>query len=121
MASDDPPGREVYVPTDTGKVVREIGKLPVISADQYAHVGRYAGALVMACFEQMGGMTRFVAWAEGNPTDYYTKLLPKMISRSSQVEVSGSVTLDDAISRLEAGDVVDAEFTEIEPEKDWDL
>ena len=52
-----------------------------------------------------------------NPTDFYTKLFPKMIQRSTQVDVSGTVTIDDAISRLESqpieghyADVSDASF-----------
>ena len=51
------------------------------------------------------------AWADSNPTDFYTKLFPKMISRSQQVDVSGTLTIDDAISRLEH--MNEAEFTEV--------
>lgn len=81
------------------KAVHEIGQ---ISGEAYQHVGRYAGAVVLACFEQMGGLQRMAAWADTNPTDFYTKLFPKMIQRSAQVDVSGTVTIDDAISRLES-------------------
>ena len=59
------------------------------------------------------------SWADQNPTDYFTKLLPKIISRSTQVDVSGSITIDEAISRLE-GSTVEAEFTEVK-EKEYDL
>lgn len=94
--------------------VRAVAGLPMISAEQYQHVGRYAGAVVMACFEQIGGLERMKAWADTNPTDYYTKLFPKMISRSQHVDVSGTLTIDDAITRLEAqGQVFDAEFTDV--------
>ena len=101
-------------PTDKLVPAREVGSIPMISAEQYQHVGRYAGAVVMAVFEQIGGVDRMKAWADTNPTDFYTKLFPKMISRSQQVDVSGTLTIDDAINRLERmGDVVEAEFTEI--------
>jgi hypothetical protein len=55
------------------------------------------------------------SWADDNPTDFYTKLFPKMISRSQQVDVSGTLTIDDAITRLERLEepAVDAEFTEL--------
>ncbi len=103
----------------SNEVVKHVNSLPVISADQYQHLGKYAGAMVLSCFEQIGGMERFQAWAEGNPTDFYTKLFGKMIARSTQVEVSGSVTIDDAISRLDAADtVIDAEFEVVEQEYD---
>lgn len=81
------------------RAVTEIGQ---ISGEAYQHVGRYAGAVVVACFEQMGGVRRMHAWADSNPTDFYTKLFPKLIQRSTQVDVSGTVTIDDAISRLES-------------------
>lgn len=80
---------------------KTVGRLPVISGEHYQHVGRYAGAVVMSVFEQLGGTDRMVAWAETAPTDFYTKIFPKLIQRSQSVDVSGSVTLDDAIGRLE--------------------
>lgn len=104
----------------SNEVVKHVNSLPVISADQYQHLGKYAGAMVLACFEQIGGLERFKTWADGNPTDFYTKLFPKMISRSAQLEVSGSVTIDDAISRLEAQDVLDADFEVVE-QQEYDL
>jgi hypothetical protein len=97
--------------TDMQQPTRDLARLPMISAEQYQHVGRFAGALVLSCFEQMGGLPRMVTWADQNPTDYYTKLFPKMISRSQQVDVSGTLTIDDAITRLER--MESAEFSEI--------
>jgi len=85
----------------------------MISAEQYQHVGRYAGAVVMSVFEQIGGVERMKVWADGNPTDFYTKLFPKMISRSQQVDVSGTLTIDDAINRLERMNTIDADFIEV--------
>lgn len=58
-------------------VVKTVNKLPVISADQYQHLGKYAGAMVLSCFEQIGGMKRFAEWADSNPTDYFTKIFPR--------------------------------------------
>lgn len=101
--------------TDMLKPSRDVSRIPMISAEQYQHVGRFAGALVMSCFEQIGGLDRMASWADTNPTDFYTKLFPKMISRSQQVDVSGTLTIDDAISRLERmDDVIEGDFDEIE-------
>jgi len=105
--------------TDLAIPQRDVGKIPAISAEAYQHVGRFSGALVLSCFEQIGGLNRMAQWADTNPTDFYTKLLPKIISRSTQVDVSGSITIDEAISRLE-GETVEAEFEEIK-EKEYDL
>jgi len=106
--STDTPSTDLMQPT------RDIAKLPMISAEQYQHVGRYAGAVVMSVFEQIGGVGRMAAWADSNPTDYFTKIYPKMISRSAQVDVSGTLTIDDAISRLERMDeVIEGQFEDV--------
>lgn len=103
--------------TDLAIPQRIVGRVPAISAEAYQHVGRFSGALVMACFEQIGGLDRMAKWADHNPSDFYTKVFPKIMSRSTQVDVSGSITLDDAISRLEGGtnhEPIDAEFSEVQ-------
>jgi hypothetical protein len=106
--------------TDLTVPTKDLAKLPMISAEAYQHVGRFAGALVMSCFEQMGGLPRMATWADENPTDFYTKLFPKMISRSQQVDVSGTLTIDDAITRLERLDnVIEGEFSDVP--KSYDL
>jgi hypothetical protein len=100
--------------TDMQQPPRDLGRLPMISAETYQHVGRFAGALVLSCFEQIGGLPRMAAWADSNPTDFYTKLFPKMISRSQQVDISGTLTIDDAITRLESqGGMIDGEFEHV--------
>jgi hypothetical protein len=105
--------------TDKKVAVREVSTMPVISPEMYQHVGRYAGAVVMSVFEQIGGISRMAAWADSNYTDFATKLFPKMISRSQQVDVSGIVTIDDAINRLERmSATIDASFEEIPQQYD---
>lgn len=99
---------------------RAVAELGQISGEAYQHVGRYAGAVVMACFEQMGGLQRMTAWADSNPTDFYTKLFPKLIQRSAQVDVSGTVTIDDAISRLES-QPIEGDYVDVTPEPFFDL
>jgi hypothetical protein len=107
--------------TDMSVPTRDLSRLPMISAEAYQHVGRFAGALVMSCFEQIGGLPRMASWADQNPTDFYTKLFPKMISRSQQVDVSGTLTIDDAITRLEKqGGIHEGDFDEI-PAQFYDL
>ncbi len=97
--------------TDIAVPVREMSRIPVISAEQYGHLGKYAGALVASAFEQMGGLPMLVDWATQNRTDFYTKIWSKTIQRSQQVEHGGTITIDDAITRLERMD--EAEYTEV--------
>lgn len=105
--------------TDMQQSPRDVSRIPMISAEAYQHVGRFAGALVLSCFEQIGGLPRMANWADQNPTDFYTKLFPKMISRSQQVDVSGTLTIDDAINRLE-GQLIEGDYAEA-PETFYDL
>jgi hypothetical protein len=91
---------------------RAVTDMPVISSEMYQHVGRFAGSIVIAAFEQLGGMQRFVSWADDNYSDYAVKLFGKTIQRSQQVDHTGSVTLDDAISRLENQPLL-ADYTEV--------
>lgn len=107
---------------------KAVASLPQISGEAYSHVGKYAGAVVLACFEQMGGLASFVDWAEQNRTDYYTKIFGKTIQRSAAVDVSGTVTIDDAISRLEGqaapghySDVTEAFFEDVPVPTQYDL
>lgn len=90
---------------------KQVDRLPVISGETYQHVGRYAGAVVISVFEQIGGVSRMTTWADSNPNEFYTKLFPKMIQRSTSVDISGNITIDDAIARLESN-VIDAEYEE---------
>ena len=109
--------------SDTGYPIVQPGKavasLPAISAENYAHVGRYAGAMVISCFQSIGGLERFASWANSNPTDFFTKIMPKVIQKTQQVDISGTVNIDDAISRLQAieGEVLDKDLKE----REWDL
>lgn len=100
--------------TDLTVPPRDLARLPMISAEQYQHLGRMGGALVLSCFEMIGGLPRMASWADQNPTDFYTKLFPKVISRSQQVDVSGTLTIDDAITRLEkVSGIEEADFTDL--------
>lgn len=99
--------------------IRHAAAVPVISAEQLQYVGRYANAAVMSAFEMIGGVQRLAMWADANPTDFFTKLLPKSMTRATQVDVSGTLSIDDAISTLERNNqrrlehVQDAEFTPV--------
>lgn len=107
--------------TDEDKLpaIRAVSGIPVISAEQYSHVGKYAGAIVLSVFEQIGGISRMAAWADCNYTDFAVKLFPKLIQRSTAVEHSGALTIDDAITRLESqGQMFDAEFEDVTPQYD---
>lgn len=108
-AADNPEGRAL--------TVRAISNLPNLSGESYAHMGKYAGAAVLAAFEMIGGVERLAAWSDSNPTDFFCKVLPKVIQRSQQVDISATLTIDDAIDRLERQNAlpapIEAEFREV--------
>jgi len=72
--------------------------------------------LVQDAFEMIGGIQRFAQWADENPSDFYTKLFSKTITRESDVNVQvGVENMLDELQEAEArGMVLDAEFTEME-------
>jgi len=99
--------------TDDITPTRVVNALPAISGEAYQHVGRFAGAVVLSVFEQNGGVEAMSAWALSNQSDFYTKLFGKLVAKSMQVDHSGSISIDDAISRLErSGNIVEGDFTE---------
>lgn len=91
-------------------VSAHVASLPAISAEQYQHVGRYAGAVVLSAFEQIGGAQRLTQWADENPTDFYTKMFTKMIGKSVTVDANVNISIDDAIGRLEALSSFDSQY-----------
>jgi hypothetical protein len=103
---------------------RQLANIPSVAADLYANVGRYAGAAVLTVFEQIGGTDKMAEWAEENPSDFYKSVFTKIISSPKTVEVSGRVTIEDAIKALDMeegvdyypapSDAQDAEFTDAE-------
>lgn len=88
-------------PPATRKTSDPLANVPSIDSALYANLGKYSGALVLSAFEQMGGLNRFVEWAEENPTDFYTKLFGKTISAPKQVEVSGTVDFRKALEAID--------------------
>jgi len=99
--------------------------LPVsVSADLYANVGRYAGAAVLTAFEQLGGIDGLVEWAGRtgeNEEAFYTRIFTKIVSSPKQVEVSGTLKIEEAIKALDlhegSGYTVVSEAPYIDPEQ----
>lgn len=87
--------------------------LPVVPGSDGAvmmHVGRYAREIVLTTFEMIGGVERMADWADKNPGDFYTKLLPKVIAK--EVEHTGSVRgIEEMLEELPS-EPIEAEFTE---------
>lgn len=80
----------------------------------YGHIGRYAGQVVMTAFEMIGGVDRLADWAGKHETEFFTKLLPKVISRPVEHSVSGGV--EDLLERLDREDkmrTIEGECVEI--------
>lgn len=86
-----------------------------------AHAGRYAREAVLVAFEMIGGTHRLADWADRNPGEFFTKLLPKVITR--EVELSTSSGIEELLHQLdsrpaippgEAHTTIDAECEVIE-------
>ena len=77
---------------------------PSVDAALYANVGRYAGAAVLTVFEQLGGIDGMTEWANRSPdnqSDFYTRIFSKVVSAPRQVEVGGTISIEQAIRALD--------------------
>lgn len=72
------------------------------------HAGRYARECVLVAFEMIGGVERMASWASENPTDFYTKVFTKVITK--EVEVHASEGVEDLLLRLDEGGVAHEEM-----------
>jgi len=63
------------------------------------HAGRYARECVLLAFEMIGGVEKMADWARENPTEFYTRLYTKTITR--EVEVGASESVEDMLRRLD--------------------
>jgi hypothetical protein len=78
-----------------------------------AHAGRYSRECVLLAFEMIGGVERMAHWADRNPTEFYTRLFSKVITR--EVEVSAGTGIEDLLAQLDkgghvVGPTLDAEY-----------
>jgi hypothetical protein len=71
----------------------------------YQHVGRHAGQLVLTAFYDVGGSERLADWADKNYGEFATKLLPKIIAKPHEHNISEGV--EDLLERLDASDRAD--------------
>lgn len=96
------------------KVAPDRPNLPdAFNGEIYKSVGKYARSAVLFAFEQMGGPPALARWGEENPDDFYTKLLPKIIARES--EVTHHKTVDQLMDVIDGDYVVDGEFDDVQP------
>lgn len=95
-----------------------LSKIPHIDSALYQNIGKYHGVAVLTAFEQIGGVQRLTEWADENPSEFYTKIWGKTISTPKEIQVSGTVSIEQAIKALDAEeltpypDAVDADFTD---------
>lgn len=82
-------------------------RLPDTDADGqlYQHVGRYAGRMVLTAFDMIGGVDRLADWADKNPTDFFTKVFPKVIAKPHEVGVSEGV--ENLLEKLDSAERAD--------------
>lgn len=62
-------------------------------------------------FDLMGGVPRMTLWADKNPTDFYTKVLPRVIQTSQHQEHSGRIEI---VSKIPYSPL-DGEYEDVTP------
>jgi hypothetical protein len=98
---------------------RGLAKPVAIDPALYSGMGRHAGAVVLTVFEQIGGSDRMAEWAEENTGEFYTKIFTKIISAPKQVEVTGKISIEEAVKALDAQEGIDyREISDADTEDD---
>lgn len=100
-----------------GSPARGMSAVPIGDTDGAViqHAGRYARECVLTAFEMIGGVDRMAHWAEKNPTEFYTRLFGKVVTR--EVEIQPGSGIEDLLAALDrsahsekpTGPVLDAE------------
>lgn len=97
------------------QIHQPVASVPSVDSQLYANMGRYAGNVVMAVFEEIGGVAAMADWAEENPGEFYTKLYTKVITAPKQVEVNATMTLEEAVKALDMQEGVDYTVVSTDP------
>lgn len=63
-------------------------------------------------FDLIGGVPRLALWADANPGDFFTKLLPRTMQTHQQTEHSGEIRIISAVPRT----TLDGEAIDVTPE-----
>ena len=73
---------------------------------------KYGRLAALAVFEMIGGTRALAEWAQRNPTDFYTKIFTKTISK--EVEISAATGVDAIVKQLgnavEDEDILDVDY-----------
>jgi hypothetical protein len=64
------------------------------------HTGRYAREAVLTAFNMIGGVDRLADWADKNPGEFFTKLMPKVITR--EVDIGTGEGVEELLRQLDA-------------------
>lgn len=62
-------------------------------------------------FDLIGGVPRLAIWADQNPGEFFTKILPRTIQSAQQQEHSGEIVIRTAIPRT----ALDGEYEDVTP------
>lgn len=69
---------------------------------------------VQDAFDLIGGVPRLAVWADRNPGEFFTKILPRTLQSQQQQEHSGTIQIITAIPRT----ALDGEFEDISEPSD---
>lgn len=101
----------------TPAVVAKTPNLPAVpdsAGGLMVSAGKYARSVVLGVFEQIGGQDAMAEWASANPSEFYTKLFAKTITR--EVEERRVDSVEDLLDAVDAECTVvatDAEFEDV--------
>lgn len=99
----------VLVSDETAEIARfyDVSRLESVKRSP-----RRTNNAVHDAFDLIGGVPRLAVWADKNPGEFFTKLLPKTLQSHQQQEHSGVITIVSKVPRT----AIDGEFEDVTPE-----
>lgn len=97
----------------TSTEVEEIARFYDVSRlESIKRSPRRTNNAVHDAFDLIGGVPRLAVWADKNPGEFFTKLLPKTMQTHQQQEHSGEIRIISAVPRT----AIDGECVDVTPQ-----
>ncbi len=97
---------------------KPIGFNVTSDGDISPYIGKHMRTEIAVVYHMNGGTEWFAEWARKNPGEYFTKILPRIVTK--EVEVTASEGVEDLLKRLDS-DTLDGTFTEVDLRESDDI
>jgi hypothetical protein len=90
-----------------------------LDADLTQFIGKAMNLEVALVYHELGGTEAMTDWARQNQTDFYTKLVPRIMEK--RIEHTASNSVEEMLARLDTAEktglVIEGECTDVDEEE----